>query len=221
MDYKLELKEYLSKCSGKVVNVFYEVYQIISSVEESSQADAIMCLVGFLGNIDSDGSHKAKDYYTEAQLDRVNQKFSKKKLDEFIYEQATAASHAGIQPIDFYRNIWNDIKNSFCRTEKECALALFKLMDNDLIPYRNVGVGISMSNTEYKAAAKKIRNTVFDDTKYILNLYYEQKTQRASLLVDKLLSLEDKQLQAVYMTMIINEVEENIKDQLKDYIDNM
>jgi len=52
-------------------------------------------------------------------------------------------------------------------------------------------------------------------------LYYEQKTQRASLLVDKLLSLEDKQLQAVYMTMIINEVEENIKDQLKDYIDNM
>jgi len=55
----------------------------------------------------------------------------------------------------------------------------------------------------------------------ILNLYYEQKTQRASLLVDKLLSLEDKQLQAVYMTMIINEVEENIKDQLKDYIDNM
>ena len=54
---------------------------------------------------------------------------------------------------------------------------------------------------------------------YIFSLRYEEKTQQASLLLDQLLSLEDKNLQTIYMSMIIQLVERNIKDRLKDCID--
>ena len=132
--------------------------------------------------------------------------------------KATDSSKNNVQPIEFYRKIWNKLC-SYCRNDKETAYVLFVLVDHDLIPYRNVGIGISMSDEDYAAGAKKIRTTIFKDTMYIFSLRYEEKTQQASLLLDQLLSLEDKNLQTIYMSMIIQLVERNIKDRLKDCID--
>lgn len=220
MDYKLELKTYLSTCSGKVLNVFYEIYQIIKSTEKDLQPEAIMYFINILHDTDSDESHKVtKEYYTDAQLEKIREKFQKKNIQKLIYDEATDSSKNNVQPIDFYRNIWNKLC-SYCRNDREAAYALFTLVDHDLIPYRNVGIGISMSDKDYAAGAKKIRDTIFDDTMYIFNLHYEQKTQYASLLVDKLLSLEDKNLQTIYLSMIIKFVEENIKDRIKSCIED-
>ena len=47
-----------------------------------------------------------------------------------------------------------------------------------------------------------------------------KKTQRTSLLVDRLLSLDDKNLQAIYMSMILNYTEHSLKEHIKDCIDD-
>ena len=219
MDYKLELKTYLSTCSGKVLNVFYEIYQIIKATEKELQPEAVMYFIDILNSTDSDESHRVtKEYYTDAQLDKIREKFQKKNIQKLIYDEATDSSKNNVQPIEFYRKIWNKLC-SYCRNDKETAYVLFVLVDHDLIPYRNVGIGISMSDEDYAAGAKKIRTTIFKDTMYIFSLRYEEKTQQASLLLDQLLSLEDKNLQTIYMSMIIQLVERNIKDRLKDCID--
>lgn len=219
MNYEVQLKTYLSTCSGKVLNVFYEIYQIIKSVDKDTQPEAVMYFISILNCIDSDESHKVtKEYFTDTQINKIREKFQKKNIQGLIYEEASNSSKNNVQPIVFYRSIWNKLI-SHCKNDREATYVLFALVNHDLIPYRNVGIGISMSDKEYAAGVKKIRTTIFKDTMYIFNLHYELKTQRASLLVDKLLSLEDKNLQTIYMSMIIQLVKQNMKKRLKDYID--
>ena len=52
-----------STCAGQVLNVFYEIYQIIKSVEPDSQPEAVMYFVNTLDQSNSDESHEVtKDY---------------------------------------------------------------------------------------------------------------------------------------------------------------
>ena len=108
------------------------------------------------------------------------------------------------------------INEHFCRNDKERVCALFFLANNKLIPYRNIGTGLSMTNEDFRATVAKIEDLLFEDTKYILELNYSQKTQKSSLLVDQLLSLPDKESQAVYMSMLIECIQSRIKDQFQD-----
>lgn len=221
MDYKLQIQKYLSTCSGKVISVFYEIYQIIKPLEKDVQPEAIMYFINIMTSIKSDQSHKiTHEYYTAKQFNIVKNKFQKRKIEELIVDEASKSSKNNVEPIDFYRTIWDKL-SGICKNDREAAYALLKLVDSDLIPYRNVGTGISMSNEEYSSGVSQIRETVFDDTVYILNLHYDEKTQYASLLVDKLLSLENKELQAIYMALIIKIAEEKIKDNIKEYIEDL
>ena len=67
---------------------------------------------------------------------------------------------------------------------------------------------------------QQIGESIFEDTLYIFNMHYEQKTQYASLLMDKLLSLEDRNLQTVYMSLILKVVETNMRDRLKSSVED-
>ena len=220
MDYKRQLDAYLSTCAGGVLNVFYEIYQIIKSVEPDSQPEAVMYFVDTLDQSHSDESHEVtKDYYTEKQLNAAREKFRKKKIRTLITQEVNEASKNNVPPIGFYRNIWGKL-TSYCKNDREAAYVLFTLVDHRLIPYRGVGIGVSMSDEEYEACVQKIGDTVFWDTMYIFQLNYEQKTQYASLLVDKLLALEDRNLQTVYMSLILKMVEKNMRDRLKSSIED-
>jgi hypothetical protein len=219
MDYKSILTNYLSTCSGNVLDVFYEIYQILKTFDEALQPEVIMCFIDTFSAVKSDNSHVAKHHYTTKQLDYVQKKFQNKKIRKLISDEASQSSKANIAPLEFYKNVWKKL-SAFCKNDREFAYALFLLIDHDLIPYRNVGIGISLSEEDYTAGAKKIRSTIFDDTMYILDLPYEQKTQRTSLLVDRLLSLDDKNLQAIYMSMILNYTEHSLKEHIKDCIDD-
>lgn len=218
MNYELMLKEYLSTCSGKVLSVLYEVYQIIKKVEEDLQPEAVEYFLTVVGEIESDGTNKVtKKYFTDVQLTKVRNKFESKNFEKAIQDEVTNDSQGDIEPIEFYRRIWEKIR-AFCKNDREYTYALFMLLDSNLIPYRKVGVGISMSEEEYAAGLQKLRDTVLEDTRYILKLRYHQKTQYASLLVDRLKLLEDSNLQAIYMATIVNIVEENIKKKIYNSI---
>lgn len=219
MDYEQALRTYLSTCSGNVLDVFYEIYQIIKEVGPDEQPKAIMCFLELMMSTDSDASHRVtKKYYTDVQRDRIMKKFLKKGVQQMISEEASAMAQADAQPLEFYRSVWGKLR-ALCRSDRESAFALFLLADNDLVPYRPVGIGISMSDEKYMTIAKRLQETIFPDSQYILRLHYEQKTQTASLLVDQLLSLKDRASQAVYMTMLIDEIEENIKERLRKRIE--
>lgn len=221
MDYEKKLFAFFSTCNGKIMNVFYNAYSIINSLEASEQPFAVKYLCENIHSIKSDNTNSIqKEYYSEEQVRRAGE-IIEEKFKPVLSAMIELYSKKNIEPIDFYSEAWQVIQSSMFRSKRERALALFALADHDLIPYRNVGIGLSMSNDDYHAIVESLENTVLQDAEYILKLDFEQKTQRASLLLDKLLSLESREAQTVYLAIIMNEVMSNYKEHLKSTLEKL
>lgn len=219
MDYLKEIKDYLSACSGKIMNVYYELYKIVEQMNENEQPAAIKFICEHIDSIDSDSSYEVtKDYYTDEQLKRISQKFAETNLHGKISSLAEKSAKEKLPPAEFYTLLWSKMKQTY-KTKRERALLLYELTKNDLIPYKAVGTGLSMSNEEYRQILTDIGEELLGETEYILALDYEQKTQSASLLVDNLIKLNDRSKQSVYMSMIIKAVELKIKKNIREMLD--
>lgn len=221
MHYESVLAKFLSTCDGLVRDVFFSLYTTIESFDEKDQPSAIMYLCENAFTIKSDSSNRIeKEFYTDKQVAVAEQKIIQ-KFDPALNSLIEESSKNSVSPAHFYKEVWALIQSSIFKTKRERALALFRLVDHSLIPYRCVGIGLTMDQETYESAVENLGESILKDTEYILRLGYEQKTQCASLLVDKLLSLENKEDQAVYMTIIINEIENNIKGSIKDAIERI
>ena len=221
MQYEKILSDFLSTCDGLVRDVFFSIYSIIESLDETEQPAAVMYVCENALSTKSDYSKRIeKQYYTDEQVEKAEEKIDKKfsiLLDSLIEESSKNA----VKPIDFYKAVWKMIQSSVLKTKRERALALFKVVDHSLIPYRSVGMGLSMKQERYESIVDAITEPVLYDTAYILRLDYQQKTQRASLLVDKLLALNSKEEQTVYMSIVMHEIEKNIKKEVMAAIENL
>jgi len=221
MKYEKLIHDFLSVCDGRISNVFYELYSIVDSLDEAEQPAAVMYVCENAYRIESDYSYRIeKDYYTVPQAWKAEQKLTEKFIPA-IKSEINACAKAGIEPIELYSRMWKLIQSSMFKSKRERALALFWLADYKLIPYRSVGIGLTMENDEYKATFDSFPKSLLDETRYILKMDYDQKTQRASLLVDRLLSLNSKEEQTVYMTAIMDEIGDNVKAAVTSALDNI
>lgn len=219
MDYKQRLEEYLSTCQGRVIDVFYEIYQIIKSYDAQVQPEIMATLFCVLEDIDSDESVPVKkSYFTKAQIERIDAKFQKKNLREFLWAQAEHSAQMSVPPEQFYQDIWQQLHDNFCRNDREWALALFHMASCKLYPYRSVGIGLSMEDEEYKKIITKLKALFFKDIEYILSLDYDQKTQQVSLLLEKMQSLPDRDSQVVYLCMLLETVQLLLRNQYQESI---
>lgn len=221
MDYVAEINQYLSTCSGRVIDVFYELYQIIKGVDDEQQGGAVQYLMEHVTRTESDETVLAKEHYTQKQIETISRKLQRGKLQEFIDRAAGEASKAGADPLEFYTSIWGYIKGKYGKSDRECASALFTLADSSMIPYKAVGTGLTLDNEKYREIARGLRGGVLDEVEYILKLSYDQKTQAASLLADRLLSVEDEETRAVLMSLFINAVEDRMKNKLRQSVEEL
>lgn len=222
MNYQEILIKYLSVCSGTVSDVFFELYGIIDSLEKAEQPLAVRFMCENIFKTDSDSSHKIKkSYYTMAQYKKAVET-ANKKFEPILEKIIENCIQDSIDEDSFYERVWKVIQeNSMLKTKRERAYALFKLANNPLVPYRNVGTGISMENDEFKETIDKFEDKFISDTRYILKIDYAQKTQRASLIADRLLELTTEEERAVYLALVIEEVENKVKEKMKESIDTL
>lgn len=222
MNYQEILIKYLSVCSGTVSDVFFELYGIIDSLEKAEQPLAVRFMCENIFKTDSDSSHKIKkSYYTMAQYKKAVET-ANKKFEPILEKIIENCIQDSIDEDSFYERVWKVIQeNSMLKTKRERAYALFKLANNPLVPYRNVGTGISMENDKFKETIDKFEDKFISDTRYILKIDYAQKTQRASLIADRILELTTEEERAVYLALVIDEVENKVKEKMKESIDTL
>lgn len=222
MNYQEILIKYLSVCSGTVSDVFFELYGIIDSLEKAEQPFAVRFMCENIFKTDSDSSHKIKkSYYTMAQYKKAVET-ANKKFEPILEKIIENCIQDSIDEDSFYERVWKVIQeNSMLKTKRERAYALFKLANNPLVPYRNVGTGISMENDKFKETIDKFEDKFISDTRYILKIDYAQKTQRASLIADRILELTTEEERAVYLALVIEEVENKVKEKMKESIDTL
>ena len=216
MDYKEQLTGYLSSCDGKACDVFYEIYSIIGSLKAIEQPLAVRFMCENVFKIDSDYSKRIKkSYYTPAQFRKADETATR-KFNPILEKTLRSCIQESVYEDLFYKTIWSVIQeNSALKTKREKAYALYKLAVNPLIPYRNVGTGLSMDNSTFKEMIKNFEESLLDDTRYIIKFDYQQRTQRASLIADKIMGLHSDEERAVYLALVLQEAENGVKEQMQ------
>lgn len=132
-----------------------------------------------------------------------------KVVDAYLEE----LQEQGFETHEFYSQLWDYISSSpVLPNEKARIIAMFDCAIDKRLPYYRLDRSktLSMENDEYKAIQEAIGNETFAKMKYILNINFTQKTERASLIVQMLDSFTDYKARCVFMTRIISHFEEEM-----------
>ena len=222
MDFKQKIKQIFTQSDGLVIDVFYEIFTIIDSLDSEQQYDAFSYACENAKNfkIDEENLVVVKTHFTEEKLSKYIPKLKRRfvrEVEDIIFDSAKNNIPSSV----FYGKVWDLISsNRICKTKCEKALAMFMFVDNELIPYIPVGTGLSMDDDEYNSIIDSFDSSMLKQTKMIMQMDYEQKTQKTSLIAEKIEKL-DFQEQTVYLSLIFNMIEERIKDELKSKIDSI
>lgn len=222
MDYQKKLDAIISKSEGKVIDVFYEMFSLIVSLEEEIQVEAFQYLCENVKSIKIDESETiaVKEHFTEEKLLKYIPNI-KERFFKAVKELTFNSSKNNVSANDLYKQVWNMIiSNKYCKTKHEKALATFIFVDSDFIPYKAVGTGISLEEDTYFSILDSL-DDIIKESEMITQVDYEQKTQQSSLLVERINSLDSFEKQSVFMATILDMVEENIKSELKRTIDSI
>ena len=222
MDFKKRIDQILTQSNGLVIDVFYELYSFINSLDLEQQVEAFsyMCENAKCSPVDEKNLVDVKSHFTEEKLDKYLTKVKNRFVKE-IERMIVDSSKDGVTPNDFYGEIWRLIQSSkICKSKYEKALATFTFVDNVLIPYVPVGTGLSMDDDEFNSIIKSFDSSIIKETKIIMQMKYEQKTQKSSLIVKKLQKLNFEE-QSVYLSIVFDMLEEKIKHEIKEKIDNI
>lgn len=222
MEYKQTINQILTHSDGLAIDVFYEIYAFISSLDSKQQFEAFsyMCENAKGCSIDENNLVTVKKHFTKEKvdkyLDKVKSRFVK-EIESIIFD----SSKNGISSDSFYEKVWNLIQsNKICKTKYERALATFTFVDNALIPYIPVGTGLSMDDDKFNAIIDSLDASVIKETELILQIKYNQKTQKSSLVVEKMQKMSFEE-QSVYLSIVFDMLEERIKEELKAKIDSI
>lgn len=222
MKFKEKIDKIFTQSDGLVIDVFYELYVFINSLESEQQYKAFgyMCENAKRGEIDEDNLVVVKKHFTEEKIDKYLAKVKDRFVEE-IEKMIVDSSKNNIPSDVFYGKVWNLIQsNKICKTRYEKALATFTFVDNVLIPYIPVGTGLSMEDDKFNSIIDSFDASIIKETKMIMQMKYDQKTQKSSLIVEKLQNLNFEE-QSVYLSIVLDMLEEKIKDELKAKIDSI
>lgn len=220
MNYKNKIRNFLETCDGKVIDVINELYNQLITINTNDQLDAFAFLCENFKTIESDGSNTIKENkrlnkYIDFSFDRLD----KKRINDLIEKTIREAVKNGVDANDLYHSLWELLQsNRICETKTDKVLALFYILDNDLLPYRKLDIGLSMNNEKYKEIINSFNDDLIREIDYIIDFDFEQRTQESSLLLNKLLSVNNKEHQTVLLSFIIDNEIEKTKRKINSFI---
>lgn len=223
MNYKNKIRNFLETCDGKVIDVINELYNQLISIDPNDQLDAFAFLCENFKTIESDGSNMIKENkrlnkYIDSSFDRLD----KKSINDLIEETIRDAVQKGVDANDLYHSLWELLQsNKICETKTDKVLALFYILDNDLLPYCKLEIGLSMDNKKYKETISNFNDNLIKEIDYIIDFDFEQKTQESSLLLERLFSVSEKEQQIVLLSFIIENEIEKTKNKINSFINRL
>lgn len=181
-----EYQQFLTDRGEAYEELCRQLWAFIMGRDEGEQEQYFTVL---LSKIDLTSFVKAVEVFEDFSLQKNNMLIQ--NIIENLAKQNTAEDV-------FYHKLWEKIQDNILFPDEEAqSYFLSCLWESNLIPYYHLDEGISMENEEYRDRLKKL-DDLLKRANYIIYAQLEQKTQRASLLMDLADKLEDKSDKAVF-----------------------
>lgn len=207
----MEIKELLetidSKYEGKPYNL---CYHFIKNNLFDEKTFELLCDI--FPKEESRSKNKEKfvieEYITEKEFDKFI-KIYLPKVQGILITNINKAMYKQIDPELFYLNVITELEKEFPDI-KELAIAYSIVIENKKTPFISMGNLLSMENSEFsKAVSKNV-----DEIKkilYALNFNFSQKTERASAILNIILSKEEYTDQVILLSRLISILEKHNK----------
>lgn len=191
-----ELNDMIENVKGRKIRFFIQAHGLISRQEKPGLA--LRC---FLER--TDALRSLKDANEEDESIAQDLRWFEYRKGTLIAGILDSLISDGREEDDFYCALWNEIQESrYFEQEKDKGYMLYEIWTDGRIPYYKMPEGIQMKNEEFKEIIEKnldqIKKIIF-----VLNSKYSQRTERSSLLIRILDSLETEEDKAVILAQIL------------------
>lgn len=194
---KREIIEKLKILDGEQINVCYQIYKTIISVQ-GREAELLRFLYENSEMIEATDNVSVEKIFSEDEERKLALHYE--KLVKGILETMLQKKYA---VDEFYQSLWNAIaENPMIEDEKAKVYAVYNIWTDPRIPYFELEQGIQMENEEF---AEIIYERLEDIKKirFIMTTPLEQRTERASLLLKVLDDIKDERERAVLMVQLM------------------
>lgn len=187
--------ELLENFQGEIYDFCYEV---LKTAQDQKEAFTYVCKN--FSKPPKHGTIAVSSYFSEDEIETYEAlcgstvngliKMSMKKCDLDI-----------IRPELFYSDLWD----SFCKnfsSDKELAFAFYYTVIDSAIPYQYLGKALSMSDEQFRKLSEE-NKPLIEKILYINKSHHTQRTEEASLLLNCLDEIEDREVKIVVLAHAI------------------
>ena len=190
------IKNLIENFRGEIYDLCFEILKNASKQEEVFEYTCKNLL-----EKPQNGTVDIQKYFTQEERDSYESLYGS-TVDALI-KTSMKKCNLGIVSEDlFYFDLWQ----SFCKnftTDKELAFAFYYTVIDKAIPYQYLGKTISMSNDRFRKLSEE--NMLFiEKIKYIKRNHLTQRTEDASLILNCLDEIEDREAKVVVLVHAIS-----------------
>lgn len=191
-----EISELLKTASGEKIDICYEIYNKIVSYP-GNEPDLLRFFMEESEQIVSNENRPVEVIFLEEERTEYISNYGE-TIDEILENLIKEELEENI----FYKELWNSIDTNIFNSSKLRAFAVYFIWIDMRMPYFKLESGIQMSGEEYRKIRKSIIKEI-QRARFIISAPMNQKTERASRLVNMLDSIKDDKTKSVLMTQIL------------------
>ena len=194
-----KLMSLISTYEGRDIDLCYYVFESLKGLSKQDSAQGLKLFFEEIKVLEDD----LKQYH------KIYAKYINELLNTLVKK-----AHLNNWTVDeFYNVLWEILINDRMFNEDNvCAFVILCLAQSPLLPYVELGKPVEMDNDKFSSLIQAQMMSI-QKIQHILGLGLEQKTEVASLILDELLQVQDREKQIVLLAVIFDEV---LKDKLKN-----
>lgn len=184
MEYYEDLLAILRDGAGSKIDRASAVFQIIQQAPTKDRAAMLRTTCETWDSIEGNnvnGSLPLESMITDSELEVLKKQYGK-MVDSFLEGIISANPSEEV----FYQQLWDVLSNSILLTDPKAQyFALYWVLVDSRIPYFFFGEGLSMSDEQFKLVNRRLylqRARI----RFATKRSFDQKTQRASVLLQEL-----------------------------------
>lgn len=207
------IKNLIDNFEGEIVDLCFEILKNTSNKEAVFEYTCINLL-----RKPEKGTIDIQKYFTQEEMDSYESLYGS-TINGLIKMSANKCNSDIISKDLFYSDLWQ----SFCKnftTDKELAFAFYYTVIDSAIPYQYLGKTLTMSDERFQQLSKE-NKLYIDKIKYIKNNRMTQRTEDASLLLNCLDEIDDREVKVVVLAHALSILGTRASSMSREKIDRL
>ena len=200
---RLDIGEFLQSATGEEINICYYVVNSIKEYSFDEQVQKVKDFCELYGTIKSEKTFCIDKAISEQMYDDLKTQYGR-YVDNLLNTVLNKAYLCEWTEEKFYSALWKSLTNGgVLETIEEWAFGLYFIVIDRKIPYFRLTLGLKMNQERYESIIEENKK-VIKKMQYALSFPFDEKTEEASIILDELEAIPEKDARIVLLSVVIS-----------------